>query len=230
MLPSCHRLQSNYWIFIAMPVHSATPEGSTDLYSFQNNFTGPFMMGRLFSLFSISIFSKMGLTWFFISVRVRVITKATSANTIVPLEVHLNRIICSNIKYLNLFITRGVAVLMEQIEPTPLLEIPQSCSLKSLRIWLHGGLKLLLMCLSACFCQSATGLKEKTTSLNKLTPSSLIFFAHALWGYYFNSLYDEIKQQKRLTWAFLQLCAHTLKLHSKRAFPPAASLLAWPDT
>lgn len=78
-------------------------------------------------------------------------------------------------KYLNLFITRDVAVLMEQIEPTPLLKIPQSSSLKSLRIWLHGGLKLMLMRLSACFCHSVTRLKEKTTFLHKLTPFSLMF-------------------------------------------------------
>lgn len=52
----------------------------------------------------------------------------------VPLEVNLNKFNRSNIKYLNLFITREVAVLMKQIEPTALLEIPQSFSLKSLRI------------------------------------------------------------------------------------------------
>lgn len=42
------------------------------------------------------------------------------------LNVNLNNLNGSNITYLNVLIGRKVAVLMEQIEPTLLREIPQS--------------------------------------------------------------------------------------------------------
>lgn len=126
------------------------------------------------------------------------------------LEVNLNN--CSNMKYLNLFITRRVAVLIQQIELRPLLEVPQSSSLKSRRIWLHGGLRLMLMCLSACFCHSAIGLKKTTASLNKPTPSSLILLL-TLSGLLFEQFYDEIQQPRRLTRVFfLDVHTHILSM------------------
>lgn len=117
-------------------------------------------------------------------------------------------------KYLNLFITRRVAVLIQQIELRPLLEVPQSSSLKSRRIWLYGGLRLMLMCLSACLCHSAIGLKKTTASLNKPTPSSLILLL-TLSGLLFEQFYDEIQQPRRLTRVFFFRCTYT---HFKHAF------------
>lgn len=59
-----------------MHVHSVTPEGSTDLYSIKNDFTGPFMMNRLFSLYSVAIYSFYLCMYLFISLsKLRIVSE-----------------------------------------------------------------------------------------------------------------------------------------------------------